>query len=85
MTTFGYPFSTCGDCARLTESKNHEIISCQAFPKGIPSDILIGIDKDSNAVTHTVRRKDQNNDLVFVDLDDLSLDEIEKMKKEDKT
>ena len=81
---FNYPLSPCATCIRLTAHMNPAKETCQAFPKGIPTEILDGIDKDRNPVTHTSRHKDQDNDLLFLDIDDLSMEEIEAIQKQKK-
>ncbi len=61
MTLF--PQSVCGRCRNLKQKDVMATFTCKAFPKGIPSEILVG------KVKHDKKRDDQKNDVVFEEYD----------------
>ena len=82
---FKSEFSPCSSCVyRNTASKTLlGIVTCQAYQTGIPKDLLDGFDKDMNPVTHDQVRSDQDNAIIFRDVDDMTMDEIEQVRKQD--
>jgi len=68
-----------------TDPKNVlRIVTCQAYPNGIPKQILEGMDSKGELVNHDSVRSDQNNSIVFLDIETLSLEEIETIKAQGK-
>lgn len=49
----------CAVCAHLVSNKDGLVYICEAFPKGIPEDIITGL------FMHTKKHPEQKNDVVF--------------------
>jgi len=82
---FNNSLSPCMTCVMRTDSKNVlRVVTCQAYPNGIPKEIAEGMNTKGELVNHDSIRADQDNSIVFIDIETLSLEEIETIKAQEK-